>query len=230
MAQNKNTTEPEIQVAETDFYKKVENSFLKNKNLIIGVFALLFLGIGGYFGYKELYLKPKSQQAENKIALPQNFFAKDSFQLALNGDGINDGFLQLADNYGMTKQGNLAKYCAGLCYLKLKDLDHAIQYLEDFNPETDELSGLKYMNLGHAYADKENYAKAIESYKKAGETANSDYYSPLYYKMAGDLMAYQNDFKGAKEIYELIKRDYPLSEQGANIDADIAYADAKLGL
>lgn len=229
MAENKNTTAQTEQTPNQDLYQKVESIFLKNRNLIIGVFALIILGIGVYFGYKELFLKPKTQQAENKIPFAQTLFATDSFQVALNGDGINDGFLQIADEYGMTKPGNLAKYYSGICYLKAKDFDNAIKYLEDFNPPTDELTGLTNLNLGHAYAEKEDYTKAISYYKKAGETAKSEIFSPMYYKIAGDLMVMQNDFKGAKEIFELIKREYPLSEQGANIDLDIAYTSAKLG-
>ncbi|MFN0274895.1 MAG: tetratricopeptide repeat protein [Chitinophagales bacterium] len=229
MAENKTTTGQVEPQANQDLYQKVENTFLKYRNYIIGVLALIILGIGGYFGYKELYLKPKAQQAGKKIPFAQSLFATDSFQVALNGDGINDGFLQIADEYGMTKAGNLAKYYSGICYLKAKDFDNAIKYLEKFNPPTDELAGLTNLNLGHAYAEKEDYAKAIVFYKKAGEVSKSDYYSPLYYKIAGDLMVMQSDFKGAKEVFELIKREYPLSEQGANIDLDIAYTSAKLG-
>lgn len=223
-------TKPEQnQEPQLDLYQRVENSFLKNKNIIIGVFAVIILGIGGYFGYRELYLKPKETQANNKIAFAQANFGRDSLQMALNGDGINPGFLNIANDYGMTKTGNLAKYYCGVCYLKAGDFDNAIKYLEDYNAATADMAGLKFMQLGHAYAEKNDFVKAIANYKKAGEESESDIYSPFYYKLAGDLMVMQNDFKGAKDVYEIIKKEYPLSEEGQNIDKDIAYTETKIG-
>ncbi|MBC8046447.1 MAG: hypothetical protein H7Y00_06605 [Fimbriimonadaceae bacterium] len=158
MSEIKNKPEQEAVKQNDDLYRKVENTFLKNRNVIIGALVLIIVGIGGYFGYKELFLKPKTQQADNKISYPQNFFTKDSFQLALNGDGINGGFLQIADDYGMTKSGNLAKYYAGVCYLKAKDFDSAIKYFEDYKPKTDELAGLTYILLCIEYAEKNVFA------------------------------------------------------------------------
>ncbi|MBC8173449.1 MAG: tetratricopeptide repeat protein [Chitinophagales bacterium] len=225
----KKTAEPEVRVQKQDLYQKVENVFMHNRNIIVGVIGVIVIAILGYFGYKQLYLGPKEEQAETKIAFAQINFGKDSLQLALNGDGINPGFTQIISDYGNTTTGNLAKYYAGNCYLKLKDFDNAIKNLEDYKPATDELSGLTHLQLGHAYAEKNDFPKAIENYKKAGETAKSDIYSPYYYKLAGDLMAMQQDYKGAKEVYQIIKRDYPLSEEGQGIDKDIAYTETKLG-
>jgi tetratricopeptide (TPR) repeat protein len=168
--------------------------------------------------------------AQNNIAGAQNYFAKDSFDLALNGDGAVSGFLAIAENYGNTPSGNMAHYYAGVCYMRKGELDNAIKHLEDFKPATNEIAGKTYELLGHAYADKKDYKKAIELYKKAGEEADNNLQSPAYYKMAGDLMAVENDLKGALEMYRKIKQLYPLSQEGQNIDLDITYAENKLGV
>lgn len=225
MSTEKITTE----TSPRDTYQKVEHFFMKNRKTITAILIGIAIGIAGYIGYKKLYLAPKEEQALNKISVPQSFFAADSLNLALNGNGVDAGFLQIINQYGKTKSGNLAKYYAGTCYLKQKDYDNAIKYLSDFNPPTDELSGLKLMQLGHAYSEKNDFTKAIASYREAGETAHSDIYSPYYYKLAGDLMSMQKDYKGAKEVYEIIKKNYPLSEEGVAIDKDIAFTATKLG-
>lgn len=58
----------------------------------------------------------------------------DSVNLALNGDGMNWGFLRVIDKYGGTKAGNLANFYAGDCYIKLNENEKAIKYLKNSVP------------------------------------------------------------------------------------------------
>ncbi len=213
-----------------DTYASVEGFFLKNRNAILIALGVVVLGIGGYFAYTKLYMEPRVATAQNNIAGAQAYFMKDSFDLALNGDGSVSGFLQIAESFGNTPSGNMAHYYAGVCYMKKNDLDNAIKHLESFKPETDEIAGQTYVLIGHAYADKKDYKKAIEYYTKAGDAADNNLQSPAYYKMAGDLMAIENDMAGALEMYRKIKQLYPLSQEGQNIDIDISYAEGKLGV
>ncbi len=228
MAEIKKTTE-ETPVQEQGTYLSVEDFFMKNRNIIVGSLAVIVIGIGGYFGYKKLYMEPRVADAQNTISGAQNYFMKDSIDLALNGDGSSMGFLGIIDQYGNTPTGNLAHYYAGVCYMKNNDIDNAIKQLESYKPGTDEIAGKTYELLGHLYADKKEYKKAIDLYIKAGESANNNLQSPSYYKFAGDLMAEENDIKGALEMYRKIKQLYPLSPEGMNIDSDISYAETKLG-
>ncbi|MEZ5014202.1 MAG: tetratricopeptide repeat protein [Chitinophagales bacterium] len=218
----------DVQV-EKDLYQRVEHFFLQNRNVIVGILAVIVIGIAGYFGYKKLIFEPKVLNAQNNIAAAQKYFDADSIDLALNGDGTSMGFLSIIDKYGNTPSGNLAHYYAGVCYMQKKELDAAIKQLESFDPKTDEIAGRTYELLGHAYADKGDFKKAISLYGKAGDAAQNNLQSPFYYKMAGDLMMDQQDYKGALDMYKKIKKDYPLSQEGQNIDLDIAYAESKIG-
>ena len=56
------------------------------------------------------------------------------YQLALEGDANGPGFLDVIDQYGSTRAGNLAKHYAGICYLRLGDLDNAATYLAKYKP------------------------------------------------------------------------------------------------
>ena len=73
----------------------------KNKNLIIGILAAFVLLVGGYFIYKNFFVKPKNDLAVDQMFQAQFMFDKDSFQMALNNPGVGgSGFLKIIDNYG----------------------------------------------------------------------------------------------------------------------------------
>ena len=62
------------------------------------------------------YLEPLEQEAHADMYMAEIYFEKDSFNLALNGDGQYLGFLDIVDEYSLASAGNLANYYAGLCY------------------------------------------------------------------------------------------------------------------
>ena len=84
----------------------------KNQKMIVNVVLVLVVIIAGYFGYNRFIAEPHAQEAANQIFGAQNYFEKDSFNLALNGDGNVLGFIEIADKYSSTPSGNLAKYYA----------------------------------------------------------------------------------------------------------------------
>src|SRR3954453_15902562 len=109
----------------TDFWARY-------KNLIIGISAAVILIAGGWMLYKNLYLKPKEERAAEAMFKAEEFFRNDSLTLALNGDGLNKGFLNVIKTYDGTKAGNLAHFYAGIIYLRTNDYNNAVKYLKDF--------------------------------------------------------------------------------------------------
>src|SRR6056297_3658469 len=102
-------TEQNLENVETAL-SKTELFIEKNQKTITYVVLILLLIVAGYFGYKRFIIQPKAEQAVAEAFVAEQYFAKDSFRLALEGDGVNYGFLDIIDNYGSTPQGNLAKY------------------------------------------------------------------------------------------------------------------------
>ena len=109
-----------------------------------------------------------------------NYFEKDSFNLALSGDGQYSGFLDIIDDYGNTKTGNLANYYAGACYLNLGDNDNAIKFLSKFDANDEIVSSVALGSLGDAYMNIGETDKAISSWKKAANNSENSFTSPLY--------------------------------------------------
>ena len=102
----------------------------KNQKMIVNVVIGLIIIVGIYFGYNKFIVEPKVTEAANQIFGAQNYFEKDSFQLALNGDGNVLGFIEIIEKYSSTPSGNLACLYAGLSYLHIKEYENAIKYLE----------------------------------------------------------------------------------------------------
>ncbi|MHB1922957.1 MAG: hypothetical protein ACYCOO_12055, partial [Chitinophagaceae bacterium] len=66
---------------------KVEIFYEKNSNVIHLIGLAIVLLVGGYFGYRYLYLAPREKKAQGMVFKAQQYLALDSFNTALNGDG-----------------------------------------------------------------------------------------------------------------------------------------------
>ncbi|TAJ15665.1 hypothetical protein DMA11_00210 [Marinilabiliaceae bacterium JC017] len=207
-----------------DSFENVENALSRseqfieeNQNIISIVTLALIVVVGGYWAMKKLYLQPLNEEAQKSIYAAQQHFAKDSFNLALNGDGNSIGFLDAIDEYGSTKAGNLANYYAGVSYLHLGQFEKAIDYLESFSCDDDIISATANGALGDANLELGNKDKALNFYEKATSVEN-ELTAPVYLMKIGMLYETLNNSKKATEAYQTIKDKYPTSTQARQID------------
>ena len=174
---------------------KSEQFIEDNQRLLTIIMFAVIIIVGGYWGVKKLYLLPQATKAQENIFFAQNYFEKDSFNLALNGDGINDGFLEIAEQYSMTKPGKLAKYYAGVSYLRLGNFDEAIEYLNDFSCDDELVTATAKGALGDAYLETGDVDAAISNYKKATDVEN-EVVAATYLLKLGLVYEDQKDYVG----------------------------------
>lgn len=209
-------TETSMENVESALSKSEQFIEDNQKVLTIIMFAVIVI-IGGYWAAKKLYLAPRAQQAQVEMFPAQNYFEKDSFNLALNGDGMNVGFLDIADNYSMTKPGKLAKYYAGISFLHLGQFEEAIDQLKSFSSSDDLLDATAKGALGDAYLENGDVDAAISNYKSASSVSNP-VIAPTYLLKLGLVYEDQKDFSSALKAYKKIKDDYPSAAEARNID------------
>ena len=142
-------------IEETDGLENVEKAvstgeqFLEKykKQIIICMSVVLVVAIGIVL-FRTQYIIPRNTDAATKLSNCIYYIEQDSFNLALNGDGLNEGLLDIIDEYGMTKTADLANIYAGICYFNLNDYQTACTYFEKFDKESVNITPANYTIIG----------------------------------------------------------------------------------
>ena len=205
--------------ADVEAVGKTEKFFQENgKKVIIAVVAIVAVAVAGYL-VKSLVIDANAEKAAEMIVDAQDRFGVENpdFALALNGDENGAGFLDVVEQYGSTVAGNLAKHYAGICYLRLGDLENAEKYLAMYKA-VDELPGevVNAQNLGlrgDIAVEKGEYVAAGALYKKAVAASANIYTAPLYlYKQILAYAALGNKAEAVKCL-EALQADYATSSE-----------------
>jgi tetratricopeptide (TPR) repeat protein len=210
------TQEP---VAVKDKLLQAQAIWEKYQKTIFYALTAIVLVVGGYFAYVEYIQKPNEEKAADLIYKAQQYFAIDSSNLVLNGDGSNKGVLYIISKYGNTKSGNLAHYYAGISYLKLGNFNKAVEYLSDFSTNARQIQMVAYGALADAYSELRKNDDAVNYYTKAGKTFEKDEASSSEYLFRAALLSESiGKTKEALELYKEIKAKYPKTDKGAQAD------------
>jgi tetratricopeptide (TPR) repeat protein len=199
------------QVQENEnFVTKILSFFNKYQNIIYGVIIGILVVILAILAFNRFYLQKKNAEASAQIVQPIKWFTQGdtaSLKKALEGDGENDGFLDIASGYKITKTANTANYYAGLTYLKLGQKDEALEYLKKFKKREDVLWYACQATIGDIYDEQGDESKAISYYEKACK-GKDPYFTPIALFKLGQMYERQGDWKKALNAYETIEKDF----------------------
>jgi len=154
--------------------------FLKsNSKIIAGIFVVAVVLIGGvlFFQYNT---QQQNEKAQAEMFQAVYFFEQDSVDFALNGDGINKGFLTIIENYPRTDAANLSHFYTGSIYLSQKKFEDALTHLEEFSTDDYLVQAKAYSLIGDANLELGKTEEAIAQYTKAARTNENKFMSPKY--------------------------------------------------
>lgn len=125
-----------------------------------------------------LYAQTDLQEAQREMQKARKLFNGGSYEAALNS------FQYIVDSFPDTPQESEAQKYVGICYMKLKEYDSAIEALGtaiEINPRDAET----YYFRGQAYFEEEEYEQSIVALKKAieldpKEIAYHEYLATVY--------------------------------------------------
>ena len=205
------------EAAVAEAVSKTEQFFQENgKKVVIAVVAIVVGAVAGYL-YKSLVIDANAEKASELIIEAQDRFGVQNpdFALALNGDENGAGFLDVVEQYGSTAAGNLAKHYAGICYLRLGDLENAEKYLSMYKSVNElgaEVVNAQNLGLrGDIAVERGEYEAAVALCKKAVAASENVYTAPLFlYKQLLAYVALGNKAE-AQKCYDTLQAQYPMS-------------------
>jgi tetratricopeptide (TPR) repeat protein len=222
--------DPEIKIENA--LGKTEEWFEKNwKPIAIAVAAVLVIAAGIY-AYEGLYKVPQGRKAADAMFVAQQLFAAEDYTGALNGDGVNAGFLEIIDSYGGTREARLAAHYAGICYLKGGELDNALEYLSKYRASRgvpNEIINAQNEGLkGDIYVQKGDYATAVGHFRSAVDVSDNSLTAPLYLKKLGIALEATGDYAGAVAAYRRISDNFPTSLEARDIEKYASAAEQRM--
>lgn len=197
------------------------------KPIIYGIAAIAVI-VGGYLAFHYGYAIPQNKKAEIALFKGEQYFAKDSFALALNGNGADyEGFEAIISDFRGTSSANLAKAYAGICYFRLGKLDKAIDLLKSFDGKDNTVAPTIIGLIGDCFVNSGKTDEGIGYFEKAASKADNEVISPIYLKKAGIAYESLKKYNDAIKAYTKIKDKYSNSMEAGDIDKYISRAEIR---
>lgn len=185
---------------------RTEEFLERNRKTVFTIGGVIGMAIIAFFGY-QYYINNQDQIAQRDLFQAVYYFEADSLGKALNGDGLNYGFLDVISEYSGTKAANLANYYAGVTYLQLGDYESALRYLQDFSG-----SGLIEARasalIGDAYSELDEFESAANNYENAANNTPEKQFSPIYLQKAAIAYEKVDQLESALNAYNQIVDKY----------------------
>ena len=208
---------------------KAENFVAKYQNGILIFLATVTISVLAYLGYRTYVFNPLKIEASSEISQAQYYFnialdEKDSdslFKLALNGGNGKYGFLDIIENYPGTPASELAKYSAGISFIRLKQFNEGISLLKEFESDDKILTSLAAGVIGDSYLELNELDNSLKFYEKAISINQNSFTTPKLLFKAATLASHMKKNQIAEKYYKEISNSYPDFEQINFVKAEI---------
>lgn len=227
MAKKSDNTEEKIMAPVEEALSKTEVFIEKNQKLIMIILGAIALVVLGYFGFQRFILIPREKEAQSQMFMAEKYFEQDSLRLALNGDGSYPGFLQIIDDYGMTKSAKLAHYYVGIIYLNQAKYQEAIDHLNKFKTKDVMLAPMAKGAIGDAYMELGQKEDAAKQYLAAADTYTNEFTTPVFLQKAAWAYEDAGNKNAALDVYNRIKTEYPRSAEARDVEKYITRLKAE---
>ncbi len=212
MANNENLGSKKVEQTQENenIVTKILAFFNKYQNIIYGIIIGVLVIVLAILAFNRFYVQKKNAEATAQIQQPIHWLSQGdtaSLKKALEGDGENDGFLDIASGYKLSKTSNTANYYAGLTYLKLGQKDEAMEYLKKFKKKEDVLWYACQATIGDLYDEQGDESNAISYYEKAVK-GKDPFFTPIALFKLGQMYERKGDWKKALDAYETIEKDF----------------------
>jgi len=135
------------------------------------------------------------------------------YALAINGQperGIM-GLKAIAENYGGTESGELARFYLANAYFNLGQYDEAFKQYDKFSGGDKALRASALAGVGACYETKKEYGKAGSNFENAASLTSNPGNAPEYLNEAAKCYGMAGEKEKAIALLKRIKKEYPTS-------------------
>lgn len=194
-------------------YARAWQFFDQNRSLVwaglAGVVVLVLIAIGLVF-----YNQTQEQEAEALLGAVVRQYEAGQYEQALEGGDTRLGLLAIADDFGGTEAGNLARFYAADALFKLGRYEEALDHFEAFDKEQNYIGASAIAGEAAAREALGEFDRAGDLYRQAAMYFESEVSTPEYLFNAGRAYERAGAFGEAAEQYQLLIDEYPDAAQG----------------
>jgi tetratricopeptide (TPR) repeat protein len=194
-------------------YYKAVDFFEKNKKhvyIALGIIVLVVAGIVGLVNQR----KENNEAAALELSRVSQIYEMGQYQQAISGDetGNIKGLLFIAENYGSTNNGEIAKIMLANAYFNLRDFDNAERWYKDYSGNVELLDVASVAGVAAVNEAKQNYIEAGKLFEQAYNKDKNNPFRDEYLYYAGRNYFMGNDMENAKKIFDELKDNFPKSK------------------
>ncbi|MGQ9797976.1 MAG: tetratricopeptide repeat protein [Ignavibacterium sp.] len=220
LTKKKKLTKKEIKEDKlVEFYYKTQSYIVENKNKVLmylGAFAIVVVGVIFFLNYRS----SRNEEAGKLLSRVMDLYDQGSYLEAIEGkQGTNlVGLKKIVEDYGSTENGETAKIYLANAYAFLGQYDKAFDLYESYGGSNDIYKAAALAGQAGYYANKRDYEKAANLFKKAANVSEINPSRSDYLLRAGINFMKAGQKDEARALFQIIKDDYKTSTAFAQVD------------
>ena len=132
------------------------------------------------------------------------------------------GLKAIVENYGGSENGEVARIYLANCYFYTGEFEKSIEQFEDYSGDNSLFKSASLAGIAACNADLGNYGQAADYYLKASEKDKVNPLNSEYLLNAGINYLRSGDKATAKDVLNIIKKDYAKSAENTMADRYLA--------
>ncbi|MFA6598497.1 MAG: tetratricopeptide repeat protein [Ignavibacteriaceae bacterium] len=209
----------------TFYYKIVGLYGTYKQNFLYGGIAVIVLAAAAFFYVQQRNSNNERANIELSRVIP--VFDSGMYLEAIQGNPAAKvmGLKKIVAEYGNSENGEIAKVYLANAYSYLGKVDDALKNYEDYSGSNVLFKAAAFAGEAACYESKNDNEKAAELYRKASSVSEENALNPQYLLFSGINLIKAKKIGEAKEILERIKKDFPTSTSGREVDRYLAQVE-----